>query len=114
MVEEAGGVNGKVDLTKMGEFARRKFKKPEDLDKEMRLALRALDKEGRGTIMEAELRQILTTLGDTLNNREVPLTFLSPCPLLLSLSLPAGTLFFQALSPLSPLFLFFFSVFGSL
>jgi calmodulin len=34
-------------------------------------AFRALDKEGNGTIQEAELRQLLLNLGDALSSPEV-------------------------------------------
>eukprot|EP01132_Coremiostelium_polycephalum_P005095 gene5095-6339_t len=46
------------------------IKTPSDLNKEMLDAFKALDKEGHGTIQEAELRQLLTTLGDYLTTAE--------------------------------------------
>jgi len=47
------------------------MKKPSDLDRDMRNAFVALDKDGTGQILEAELRQILGTLGETLTSEEV-------------------------------------------
>jgi hypothetical protein len=44
---------------------------------EMRSAFNALDREGGGYILEAELRGLLASLGDSLNSSEViPLFFL--------------------------------------
>ncbi|KAK5583136.1 hypothetical protein RB653_004726 [Dictyostelium firmibasis] len=48
-----------------------KIKTPQDQQKEMLDAFKALDKEGHGTIQGAELRQLLTTLGDYLSTAEV-------------------------------------------
>jgi len=63
MVEEAGGANKKVNLATVSSFVKRKIKKPQDMERDMRAAFNALDKDGNGQILEAELRQILTSLG---------------------------------------------------
>lgn len=68
IAKEAGD---KVDLATFTKFYRRKFPKPADQDRDMRAAFEALDKDGNGTIMEAELRQILTTLGEALDHKEM-------------------------------------------
>jgi len=47
------------------------MKKPNDLERDMRNAFSALDKDGTGQIYESELRQILGTLGECLNSEEV-------------------------------------------
>ncbi|GAM18738.1 hypothetical protein SAMD00019534_019130 [Acytostelium subglobosum LB1] len=52
-------------------IAKKTVKTPIDQQKEMLDAFRALDKDGHGTIQEAELRQILTTLGDYLSSADV-------------------------------------------
>jgi len=62
----------KVDIGKLKSLYRsNKLRTPQDQDKEMRDAFKALDKEGNGKVLEAELRQILGNLGDSLSNQEV-------------------------------------------
>jgi len=73
IVEEAGGEGKKVDLRTLTGFYKRKMKKPMDLERDMRNAFSALDKDGTGAILEAELRQILGTLGEALSSEEVDL-----------------------------------------
>merc|ERR1712137_19440 len=70
MAKEAGGP---VDLNGLTKFAQRKFPTASDQDRGMRAAFEALDKDGNGTIREAELRQILTTLGEALTIHEIDL-----------------------------------------
>jgi len=71
IIEEAGGEGKKVDFRSFSTYYRRKMKKPSDLDRDMRNAFTALDKDGTGYILEAELRQILGTLGESLSSEEV-------------------------------------------
>eukprot|EP01098_Paradermamoeba_levis_P009812 TRINITY_DN4104_c0_g1_i1.p1 TRINITY_DN4104_c0_g1~~TRINITY_DN4104_c0_g1_i1.p1 ORF type:complete len:164 (-),score=65.62 TRINITY_DN4104_c0_g1_i1:30-461(-) len=71
MVKEAGGDNALIDLRQFKEFYNRKLRKPQDLERDMREAFKALDKEGNGLISEAELRQILMNLGEALEPFEV-------------------------------------------
>jgi len=73
LIEEAGGESKKVDFRTFNTFYKRKFKKPQDLERDMRNAFSAIDKDGAGNILEAELRQILGTLGETLTSEEVDL-----------------------------------------
>jgi len=73
IIEEAGGEGKKVDLRGLTVFYKRKMKKPMDLERDMRNAFSALDKDGTGAILEAELRQILGTLGESLSSEEVDL-----------------------------------------
>jgi len=73
IVEEAGGEGKKVDLRALTGFYKKKLKKPMDLERDMRNAFSALDKDGTGAILEAELRQILGTLGEALSSDEVDL-----------------------------------------
>mmetsp|Transcript_26645 Transcript_26645/g.37508 ORF Transcript_26645/g.37508 Transcript_26645/m.37508 type:complete len:152 (-) Transcript_26645:82-537(-) len=62
----------KIDVNKVKSIYRtKKLASPFDQDKPMRDAFKALDKEGNGKILEAELRQILGHLGDSLTNQEV-------------------------------------------
>jgi len=67
------GEGKKVDLRGFQAQYRKKFRKPQDLERDMRNAFNALDKDGTGQILEAELRQILGTLGEILSSEEVDL-----------------------------------------
>jgi len=69
----AGGDGKKIDLRTFTGFYKRKMKKPQDLERDMRNAFSALDKDGAGYVLEAELRQILGTLGESLTSEEVDL-----------------------------------------
>ena len=73
ITQDAGGEGKKVDFRTFSTYYRRKMKKPADLDRDMRNAFTALDKDGNGSILEAELRQILGTLGEALGSEEVDL-----------------------------------------
>ncbi len=42
-----------------------------DLESEIRLAFRVFDKDGNGFISAAELRHVMTNLGEKLNDHEV-------------------------------------------
>jgi len=74
IVKEAGE-GKKIDFKTFSTFYRRKMKKPMDMERDMRNAFIALDKDGTGTILEAELRQILGTLGEALSPEEVSFQF---------------------------------------
>mmetsp|Transcript_4691 Transcript_4691/g.11662 ORF Transcript_4691/g.11662 Transcript_4691/m.11662 type:complete len:146 (+) Transcript_4691:103-540(+) len=63
LIKDAGGPNAKVNLSKATQLAKQKYRKPMDLEREMRQAFSALDKDGNGQIRDAELRQILSTMG---------------------------------------------------
>jgi calmodulin len=52
-------------------FRNKKLRTPQEQEKEMRDAFKALDKDSNGKILEAELRQILGALGDALSSQEV-------------------------------------------
>eukprot|EP01104_Vermistella_antarctica_P018366 TRINITY_DN676_c0_g2_i1.p1 TRINITY_DN676_c0_g2~~TRINITY_DN676_c0_g2_i1.p1 ORF type:complete len:167 (+),score=61.45 TRINITY_DN676_c0_g2_i1:42-503(+) len=71
IIADAGGKGAKVNFAKFNGYYKQKFHKPEDMDREMRSAFQVLDKDNYGTIMEAELRQILGTLGDSLTGFEL-------------------------------------------
>jgi len=73
ILEEAGGEGKKIDLKTFTGYYKRKMKKPMDLERDMRNAFSALDKDGVGSVLEAELRQILGTLGEALSSEEVDL-----------------------------------------
>merc|ERR1711974_117433 len=66
-------VGGPVGVDVVAKYCKGKYPKPADQDRGMRAAFEALDKDGNGTIMEAELRQILTTLGEALTMHELDL-----------------------------------------
>jgi len=64
--------NDKIDLNRVKNIVKtKKLSSPADQDKPMRDAFKALDKDGTGKILEAELRQILGSLGDALTTQEV-------------------------------------------
>jgi len=72
LVAEIGGERTLVDRTTAFNILKtKKFRKPVDQARDMREAFKALDKDGRGTILEAELRQILCNLGENLEPYEV-------------------------------------------
>jgi len=73
IIEEAGGEGKKIDLRALTGHYKKKMKKPMDLERDMRNAFSALDKDGTGFILEAELRQILGTLGEVLVTEEIDL-----------------------------------------
>ncbi|KYQ93700.1 essential myosin light chain (ELC) [Tieghemostelium lacteum] len=59
------------DLNTLKNIYKQPIRTPTEQRKEMIDAFKALDKDGNGTIQEAELRQLLTTLGDYLTSAEV-------------------------------------------
>jgi len=59
------------DLATLKAVYRKPIKTPQEQSKEMLDAFKALDKEGNGYIQEAELRQLLLNLGDSLTTPEV-------------------------------------------
>jgi len=64
--------NDKLDLARVKTLYRtKKISTPAEQDKPMRDAFKALDKDNNGKIHEAELRQILGSLGDALSAQEV-------------------------------------------
>jgi len=71
MIKDNGGEASLINFSTFKDFFKRRMKKPHDQEKEMREAFKAMDKDGQGLILEAELRQILTTLGEPLENDEV-------------------------------------------
>jgi len=72
LVAELGGEKTMVTRDQAFNVLRtKKYKKPQEQERDMREAFKALDKDGRGTILEAELRQILTNLGENLEAYEV-------------------------------------------
>jgi len=72
LVQEIGGEKTLVDRQQATTILKtKKFKRPQEQERDMREAFKALDKDGRGTILEAELRQILCNLGENLEPYEV-------------------------------------------
>jgi len=70
MLAELG--NDKLDVARLKVIYRtKKLRNPQEQQKEMQDAFKALDKDNNGKIQEAELRQILGNLGDSLNSQEV-------------------------------------------
>eukprot|EP01110_Echinostelium_bisporum_P004496 TRINITY_DN2104_c0_g1_i1.p1 TRINITY_DN2104_c0_g1~~TRINITY_DN2104_c0_g1_i1.p1 ORF type:complete len:148 (+),score=73.32 TRINITY_DN2104_c0_g1_i1:65-508(+) len=67
--DELGGKE--FDLNTLKTVYRKPIKTPHEQSKEMLDAFKALDKDGNGMIQEAELRQLLLNLGDSLTTPEV-------------------------------------------
>lgn len=72
------------DLNTFKAVYRKPIKTPSEQQKEMLDAFKALDKEGNGTIQEAELRQLLLNLGDSLTSPEVEELMKEVCIVVLS------------------------------
>eukprot|EP01092_Planopodium_desertum_P007343 TRINITY_DN3001_c0_g1_i1.p1 TRINITY_DN3001_c0_g1~~TRINITY_DN3001_c0_g1_i1.p1 ORF type:complete len:138 (+),score=50.27 TRINITY_DN3001_c0_g1_i1:64-477(+) len=70
-IKELGGK--RFDVETLKKYAAKKAPKPIDQEREMREAFKVLDASGKGTILEAELRQILCNLGEALRTEEVDL-----------------------------------------
>jgi len=71
LLAEAG--TEKIDVAKLKQLYKSKNagRVPQDMDKEMRDAFKALDANQNGKVQETELRQILGNLGDSLSSQEV-------------------------------------------
>jgi len=64
--------NDKIDLARVKTiYKTKRLRTPQEMDKELRNAFQALDRDNSGTIQETELRQILGNLGDALTTQEV-------------------------------------------
>jgi EF-hand domain len=101
MIEEIGGDGAKIDFGKFKELQKRKMPKPSDQEADIRHAFHALDRDGNGHILEAELRQLLINLGEGLLSNEVGIHLCSVveecfwhslAPFFLSLSLSLSSL----------------------
>ena len=62
--------NGTIDFTEFLTMMSRKMKEP-DSEEEIREAFRVFDKDGNGFISAAELRHVMTNLGEKLTDEEV-------------------------------------------
>eukprot|EP00013_Stygamoeba_regulata_P028936 CAMPEP_0177650320 /NCGR_PEP_ID=MMETSP0447-20121125/11878_1 /TAXON_ID=0 /ORGANISM="Stygamoeba regulata, Strain BSH-02190019" /LENGTH=151 /DNA_ID=CAMNT_0019153179 /DNA_START=90 /DNA_END=545 /DNA_ORIENTATION=- len=71
MIEEIGGEGAKIDFNKFKELQKRKMPMAADQEADIRHAFHALDRDGNGYILEAELRQLLMNLGEGLQSNEV-------------------------------------------
>jgi len=69
LIDQAGG--DRVDFGKFKSLYARKMKKPSDLEADMRQAFRAWDITGNGIISEVELRILLGTLGEAMDNDDI-------------------------------------------
>jgi Ca2+-binding EF-hand superfamily protein len=66
--------NDKIDVARLKVIYRnKKLRTPQEQEKEIRDAFKALDSANNGKIQEPELRQILGNLGDALTTPEVNL-----------------------------------------
>lgn len=63
--------NKKIEYDEFEKFMANKFKKPDDVEEEMRASFKIFDKDGNGTIDAAELRQAMKSLGETMTDEEV-------------------------------------------
>jgi len=70
IIDELGGQ--KFDIARLKTVLKNsKIRGPQEMEKDVRDAFRALDKDSKGTVAEAELRLILGSLGDALTTQEV-------------------------------------------
>lgn len=60
-----------MDFNKFKNLYRKKLRRPQELEKDMRQAFRLLDNSGTGRVSEADLRVILGSLGEPLSGDEV-------------------------------------------
>jgi len=65
--------DGPVDFKTFKGLYSRKMKKPFELEADMRQAFRSLDNSGNGMISETDLRVLLGTLGEPMDNTDVSL-----------------------------------------
>ena len=70
-IEAEVGENGMVDYNSFKNFYRRKFKRPQELEADMRTAFAALDANGKGQVAECDMRALLGTLGEALSAEQV-------------------------------------------
>jgi len=69
-IEELGGPDKPIDVKTVKKYYGKKLPKPRDQERDMREAFKVLDIQGKGFINEAELRQIMCTLGEPLTQEE--------------------------------------------
>ena len=79
-MKEVGGANAKIDANTCKKYYQKSSQTPKDLERDMRNAFTVLDTNGKGYINEAELRQILCSLGEEMTNGEFNL-MLSSIPM---------------------------------
>ena len=65
-----GGPDAALDVAAVKKYYSQKLPKPRDQERDMREAFKVLDIQGKGFINEAELRQIMCTLGEPLTQEE--------------------------------------------
>lgn len=78
LLEEFGKTVEMIDFSMFKTAYSKKFKTPMEQDKPMRDAFKFLDADNDGTISEAELRQMLLTVGEPLTHQEVILLCFHP------------------------------------
>jgi len=72
IIEEADAEGmGWVDIADFLKIMAKKCKEPIDTEEDIRQAFRVFDKESNGFIPAAEIRQVLTTIGDVLEEEEI-------------------------------------------
>lgn len=69
-IAELGGADASIDVSTVKKYYNQKLPKPRDQERDMREAFKVLDIQGKGFINEAELRQIMCTLGEPLTQEE--------------------------------------------
>ena len=79
-IKEIGGPTTKIDAKTCQKYYAKVSSTPKDLERDMRNAFTVLDTNGKGFINEAELRQILCSLGEEMTNGEFNL-MLSSIPM---------------------------------
>lgn len=69
-ISDLGGADTPIDVATVKKYYNQKLPKPRDQERDMREAFKVLDIQGKGFINEAELRQIMCTLGEPLTQEE--------------------------------------------
>eukprot|EP01127_Copromyxa_protea_P003628 TRINITY_DN13425_c0_g1_i1.p1 TRINITY_DN13425_c0_g1~~TRINITY_DN13425_c0_g1_i1.p1 ORF type:complete len:144 (-),score=45.81 TRINITY_DN13425_c0_g1_i1:16-447(-) len=66
---------GELDFNQFTKLVSAAFPKPEQQDGDLRKLMQMLDHDDNGKVSEAELRQLLITVGDPLSHQEMDLLF---------------------------------------
>jgi len=66
---------GELDFNAFTKLASSAFPKPEQQDQDLRKLMQMLDHDDNGRVSEAELRQLLITVGEPMTHQEMDLLF---------------------------------------
>jgi len=66
---------GDIDFNQFTRLAQQSYPKPEQQEQDLRKLMQMLDHDDNGKVSEAELRQLLITVGESLTHQELDLLF---------------------------------------